>query len=151
MEFELPQDFKELLELLNRHNVRYLLIGGYAVGLYGYARSTNDIDIVIADDVENANRLVAALTEFGFGETSLSVELFTRKNSRVILGIEPMAVDVLNYLVGTTFEQAFEKRELVKAEGIEISLISFDDLIANKRSVGRLHDLADVEKLEKLR
>jgi predicted nucleotidyltransferase len=151
MEFELPQDFKELLELLNRHNVRYLLIGGYAVGLYGYPRSTNDIDIVIASDVENANRLVAALTEFGFGETSVSPELFTRKNSRVILGIEPMAVDLLNYLVGTNFEQAFEKRRLVEAEGIQISLISYDDLIANKRSVGRLHDLADVEKLEKLR
>ena len=151
MEFELPQDFKELLELLNRHNVRYLLIGGYAVGLYGYPRSTNDIDIVIASDVENANRLVAALTEFGFGETSVSPELFTRKNSRVILGIEPMAVDLLNYLVGTNFEQAFEKRRLVEAEGIQISLISYDDLIANKRSVGRLHDLGDVEKLEKLR
>ena len=98
MEFELPPDFKELLESLNRHEVRYLLIGGYAVGIHGYARSTNDIDFCVSGDEDNAEKLVRALTEFGFGSDSLSVEVFTRKDSLVIMGVEPLAVDILNYL-----------------------------------------------------
>ncbi len=150
MEFELPKDFKELLELLNRHRVRYLLIGGYAVGLHGYARATNDIDIVIADDSENAERVVDALTEFGFGGSELSPELFIRKGSLVVMGVEPVAIDILNYLTGGDFDQAYSRRRTVKAEDIEINLISYADLLANKKATGRLKDLADVEQLEKI-
>lgn len=151
MDFELPKDFKELLESLNQHNVKYLLIGGYAVGFHGYGRSTNDIDIVVSDDFENAQRVVNALTDFGFAPGDLSPELFTRKNSLVIMGVEPVAVDILNYLPGSDFDQAYERREIVKSEDIEVSLINYEDLIANKKASGRLQDLADVEKLEKIK
>lgn len=151
MDFELPKDFKELLELLNQHNVKYLLIGGYAVGFHGYGRSTNDIDIVVSDDLENAQRVVNALTDFGFAPSDLSPELFTRKNSLVIMGVEPVAVEILNYLTGSDFDQAYERREIVKCEDIEISLINYEDLIANKKASGRLKDLADVEKLEEIK
>ena len=149
MELELPPDFKELLALLNRYQVKYLLLGGYAVGLYGYARSTNDLDIVIADDEENAHRIVAALVEFGFGSGDLSTKLFTQKNSRVVMGVEPMAIDVLNYLVGGNFDQAYSRRKIVIVEDIAISFIDYDDLIANKKAAGRLKDLADIEELQK--
>ena len=150
MEFELPPDFKEFLESLNRHEVRYLLIGGYAVGLHGHPRATNDIDIVVSDDPENAERLVTALREFGFGETSLSADLFTSKDALVVMGVEPLAIDILNYLQGAMFEAAYQNREIVSVEDIKVSLISLKDLIANKRAVARHKDLEDVEKLEKI-
>ena len=143
----LPKDFRELLESLNANGVRYLLIGGHAVGCYGYSRSTNDIDFFVAPDLENANRLVKCLTEFGFGSETLRPELFTAKDSLVIIGVEPLAVDFLNYLTGVEFEAAFTNRSLVDDDGMQISVIGFDDLIRNKNATGRLKDLADVEYL----
>lgn len=83
MEIELPKDFKEFLKLLNANGVKYLLIGGYAVGFYGYPRATNDIDIFVAKDMENARRLVKTLAEFGFSPNELSTELFTQEKSLV--------------------------------------------------------------------
>jgi phage replication-related protein YjqB (UPF0714/DUF867 family) len=78
MEFELPADFRELLESLNENGVEYLVVGGYAVGMHGYYRSTMDLDVFVADSYENANRIVKALTQFGFGDTTLTANLFTR-------------------------------------------------------------------------
>lgn len=143
----LPQDFRELLESLNANGVKYLLIGGYAVGHYGYSRSTNDIDFFVADDLENAQNLVRCLTEFGFGGGSLKTELFTAKNSLVVIGVEPLAIDFLNYLTGVNFDDAYINRKLIIDEDLEISVIGFDDLIKNKSATGRLKDLADVEYL----
>jgi hypothetical protein len=91
------------------------------------------------------------LTDFGFASNDVSPELFTRKNSLVIMGVEPVVVDILNYLTGSDFDQAYQRREIVRCEDIEISLINYEDLIANKKAVGRLKDLADVEKLEKIK
>lgn len=150
MEFELPTDFKELLELLNANDVRYLLVGGYAVGLHGYARATNDMDIFVGSDQNNAENLVRALTEFGFGEAALSVEIFTKKGSLIVMGVEPMSVDILNYLTGIDFEGAYKNRNIINVEEIEISLISLADLIQNKRETGRHKDLADIEYLKKI-
>jgi Nucleotidyl transferase of unknown function (DUF2204) len=150
MEFELPDDFKELLELFNENGVEYLLIGGYAVALHGYVRSTNDIDFFVSGTEENAKRLVSALADFGFASSGLSIELFTRKDSLVIMGVEPLAVDILNYLTGLDFESAYRRRKVIISEGIEISLIDLDDLITNKVATGRLKDLADVDYLKEI-
>src|SRR4029078_11038396 len=120
MDLELPPDFKELLESLNANGVRYMVVGGYAVGFHGYGRSTNDIDIFVANDQTNAERLVKALTEFGFSGNNLSPDIFMRKDSLVIMGVEPLAVDILNYLTGVNFDAAFERRELVDCEDIRI-------------------------------
>src|SRR6476661_8119977 len=119
MEFELPQDFKGFLESLNRHEVKYLLVGGYAVGLHGYPRATNDMDVVVSDDPENAQRLVKALVNFGFGEAGLSESLFTKKHSLVVMGVEPLAIDILNYLEGCDFEDAHRRRQTVNVEDIQ--------------------------------
>jgi predicted nucleotidyltransferase len=149
MELELAPDFKELLRLLNEKQVKYLLIGGYAVVLHGYVRNTNDIDIVVADDLENAEKVVAALAEFGFAGDSLSTKLFTQPNSVVRMGTEPMKIEILKHVKGVGFEAPYERRRTIKAEDIESSVIGLDDLILNKQSVGRLQDLTDVEKLQK--
>lgn len=147
----LPKDFRELLELLNANGVRYLLIGGHAVGCYGYSRSTNDIDFFVASDIDNANKIVKALTEFGFGGGSLKPELFTAKDSLVIIGVEPLAVDFLNYLTGVEFETAYSNRTVIDDEDLEVSVIGLDDLIINKIATGRHKDLADVEYLKRIR
>ncbi len=150
MEFELPDTFKELLESLNKHRVRYLLIGGYAVGMHGYSRSTEDIDFFVDREEDNAKRIVEALTEFGLAGPELKTDIFTRENSLVIMGVAPFAVDILNYLKEIDFNTAFEKRKIVICEGIEINVIGFDDLIKNKIAVGRYKDLSDVDYLNRI-
>lgn len=150
MEFELPDTFKELLESLNKHKVKYLLIGGYAVGIHGYSRATEDIDFFVSRHEDNAERIVAALTEFGLGGPELTIDIFTRENSLVIMGVAPFAVDILNYLKEIDFNSAFERRKIVTCEGVKVNVISFDDLIKNKLAVGRHKDLSDVEYLNRI-
>ena len=149
MELELQQDFKELFKLLNENKVRYLLIGGYAVVVHGYVRNTNDIDIVVSDDRDNAQKVVDALSEFGFASSELQAELFTQKDSVVRMGVEPVKIEILNYLKGLHFDDAYERRKTIKVENIDINVVNLEDLLKNKRAVGRLKDLADVEELEK--
>jgi predicted nucleotidyltransferase len=149
MELELARDFKELLKLFNQHKVKYLLIGGYAVSIYGFVRATNDIDFAVSNDPENAGKIVAALVEFGFDAESLSEELFTKGKQVVRMGVEPVKIEILNYLEGPGFTDAYQRRKRVDVEDTEIDVISLDDLYANKAAVGRLQDLTDIEKLRK--
>jgi predicted nucleotidyltransferase len=146
MEIELAPDFKELLKLFNQNKVKYLLIGGYAVSLHGFVRATNDIDLAVSDDLENARRIVKALSDFGF-VSELRAELFTTKRSVVRMGIEPMKIEILNYLEGPGFDAAYERRKTVEVEDITIELIALEDLYANKTAVGRSQDLTDIERL----
>lgn len=149
MEIELARDFKELLKLLNKNGVKYLLIGGYAVVLHGYVRNTVDLDIAVSDDLENARKIVETLDEFGLANETLTTEIFTKKNSLVRMGIEPVKVEILNYLEGLSFDDAYSRRKRIDVEDITIDVIALEDLITNKEAVGRLQDLADVEKLRK--
>jgi predicted nucleotidyltransferase len=126
-----------------------LLIGGDAVVLNGFVRNTTDLDIAVSDDKENAQKLINALKEFGFDVPGLDESLFTKPNSLVRLSVEPLKVEILNYLKGVGFENAYQNRKSINLDGLEINLISIEDLIANKRAVGRHLDLADVEQLER--
>ena len=148
MEIELPPDFKEFFRSLNAKRVKYLLIGGYAVILNGYSRNTSDLDISIASDAENAGRFIEALAEFGFSAPDLTPEHFSGTTKHVLrMGVEPVKIEILNYLEGVNFEQAYGRRVQKRIEDIQIDVIEINDLIANKISVGRLQDLTDVEKL----
>lgn len=146
MEIELPRDFKELFELLNANDVEYLLIGGYAVGVYGYSRSTNDIDIFVSDDRENVSRLSSALRAFGVDHGN-NDDLFPGKRSLLELGVEPMKVQFMNFADGLDFAEAYAARNIVQVEDIVISTISLADLVKNKTASGRHKDLADIEKI----
>lgn len=149
MELELPEDFKELFKSLNANNVRYLMIGGYAVGVYGYPRATNDLDIFVSDDASNVRNLVNALQDFGFVGFDLS-NLFQGKRSLVELGVEPLKVQIMNFADGIEFEKSFTARKTVAVEDISINILSKSDLIANKVKTGRFKDLADIERLERI-
>lgn len=150
MEFELPQDFKELFELLNANNVRYMMLGGYAVGAYGYPRATNDIDVFVSDDEVNVENLIQSITQFGFAGP-ISPDALSQPRSIVEMGVEPIKIQLMNFADGIDFEAAFARRNILKIEGIEVSAVSKDDLIRNKKAVGRYKDLADVERLEKIK
>ena len=147
MGLELPQDFKEFLNLLRVNRVEYLLIGAYAVGYHGYPRATKDLDIWIASTHENATRIVTALNEFGFGTPELTTELLLRPNNILRMGEEPMRIEILNWASGVNFDDCYRERIVDILDGVEVTLIGLNHLKTNKKASGRLKDLADLEEL----
>jgi hypothetical protein len=147
MEIELPPDFKEFLKLLNEKGVRYLLIGGYAVGYHGYPRATNDMDIWIAIDPDNAERVTAVLREFGFDLPELSPDLFLREDRIIRMGNPPLRIEITTSISGVEFEECYENRVKAKLADIQVNIIDLPHLKVNKKAAGRLKDLADLENL----
>lgn len=143
----LPPDFKEFLRLLKAHEVEYLLIGGYAVGFYGFPRATVDMDIWVARNQANAPRIVAALREFGFATAQLSPELFLREHELVRMGVPPFRLEVLTTISGVTFAECYAARTQAVIDEVEVDIISAADLKINKRASGRHKDLNDLENL----
>lgn len=144
---ELPLDFKEFLKLLNAHGVEYLLIGGYAVGYHGYPRATQDMDIWIAMFPDNAERITAALREFGYDVPELVPALFLRETGIVRMGVPPMRIEIISTISGVRFDECYARRVVDTLDGVPVSLIGLDDLKANKRASGRHKDLDDLENL----
>jgi len=147
MEIKLPPDFKELLRLLDKKEVEYLLIGGYAVAYHGYPRSTQDIDIWIAIHPDNAERMVAVLEEFGFGVPELSTSLFLRDNSIVRMGEAPLRIDISTKISGVNFAECYAKRIIEKIDDFEVHFINLHDLKVNKKASARDKDLIDLKNL----
>ncbi|MBS1812420.1 MAG: nucleotidyltransferase [Acidobacteria bacterium] len=147
METALPEDFKEFLRLLHANGVEYLLIGGYAIGYYGYPRATNDLDIWIAIAPGNAERMVKTLRDFGFDASQLSTEVFAKEKSLVQMGVEPLKIEVTTFISGVSFEDCYAERVVGMIDGIEINLISLSKLKINKKASGRFKDLNDLEHL----
>lgn len=142
-----PPDFKEFLRLLNAHRVEYLLIGGYAVAYHGYPRATADMDIWIAANPENAEKVVAALKEFGFDEPGLSAELFVKESQMVRMGKPPVRIEIATTISGVAFHECFKERVVDELGGTEVNIISLPHLKANKKAAGRHRDLDDLENL----
>jgi hypothetical protein len=147
MDIVLPPDFKEFLILLKNKDIQYLLIGGYAVGYHGYPRATNDMDIWIAVNVKNAEKMVLALKEFGFETPQLSKELFLKENNIVRLGIAPMRIEILNTISGVGFGACFQEKIVDTIDGVEVNIISLQHLKMNKKASARHKDLDDLENL----
>ncbi|HEU4562907.1 MAG TPA: hypothetical protein VFS20_34065 [Longimicrobium sp.] len=147
MGVELPKDFKEFLSLLRSHGVRYLLIGGYAVGYHGYPRATGDLDIWVAMEPENAGRIVDALREFGFDTPQLAPGLFLQDQRIVRMGNVPLRIEITTTISGVSFEECYEARIETVLDGVEVTLIDLAHLKANKRASGRHKDLMDLEQL----
>jgi len=141
-------DFKELLNLFEKHDVRYLVVGGYAVMKYSEPRFTKDLDIWIATDSENANSVYAALKEFGAPLANLTADDFTQKDYFYQMGRPPLRVDIMMSIPGVKFEEAWKNRETVELDGVEILFISRPDLILAKKASERPQDKIDIEKLK---
>ncbi|MCK5759869.1 MAG: hypothetical protein KAH33_01160 [Candidatus Delongbacteria bacterium] len=145
----LSKDFREFLKLLNLNNVKYLLVGGYAVGLHGYPRYTKDIDIWIRISPENAESITLALNQFGFGSLGLSKDDFLKEDAFVQLGYPPNRIDIIMNCSGVEFEECYKSKIVLGIDDIEINLIDLDNLRKNKLSSGRPQDLADFDNLKK--
>jgi hypothetical protein len=147
MDLELPPDFKEFLKLLNAQKVEYLLIGGYAVGYYGYPRATADMDIWIAVHPQNAQRVVAALKEFGFDVPGLSPELFLKEDQIIRMGEPTLRIEIATTISGVNFHESYSERQVDIFDDVEVNLISLKHLKLNKKASGRHKDLNDLENL----
>ena len=144
---EFPQDFSEFLKLLNDHNVEYLLVGGFAVAIYGYPRATADMDVWVARNHLNAERIVSCLREFGFDTPSLNVELFQDPERIVRMGEAPLRIEILTDIDGVQFDECLLRAQIQDVDGLMIPVIALDDLKANKLASGRPKDLDDLENL----
>jgi hypothetical protein len=144
----LPPDFSVFLKLLNKNDVRYLVIGGYAVGYHGYIRATADLDVWISRDPENADRIVAAVTAFGFGVSDLNAEMFLTAKRVIRMGYPPMRIELMTSVSGVEFEQCFAERIVARWDDVDVNLISLERLKENKQASGRLKDLTDLEYLD---
>ena len=143
-------DFKELLSVFNAHNVKYLIVGGYAVSFHAQPRATKDMDIFIQADPANARAVYAALAAFGAPLEAISAEDLANPRKFIRFGNEPMAVDILSGIDGVNFDEAWERRiegVVDPQSGLKTFFISRSDLIASKLAAGRMRDLADVEEI----
>ena len=141
-------DWIELCTLFSAHGVEYLIVGGQAVIAHGYPRLTKDLDLWIAPTEANGQRVLGALAEFGTPLAGFELLRFTDPETMLTLGADPFRIDVLTDIPGVEFASAYARRTSVVLEGKPLPLISKFDLLTNKKAVGRLQDLADVEALE---
>ncbi len=142
----LSKDFKEFIELLNENNVKYLVVGGYAVAFHGYPRYTKDIDIWVQPSSRNSQSLLKALDQFGFGSLDLKEDDFITPDRIIQLGYPPNRIDLLTSLKSLDFNECYKTRVKVKIQEVEINFIDIESLKKNKRATGRSQDLADLEK-----
>ncbi|MBZ9750981.1 hypothetical protein K7W42_08910 [Deinococcus sp. HMF7604] len=143
----LSDDFRDFLEALNGRQVRYLVAGAFALAAHGHPRYTKDLDIWLEISVDNAQRLIAALRDFGFSSLGLTEQDFLTENIVIQLGYEPNRIDLLTSLDGVTFSEAYPRRMMLSLAGYPAPVLDVETLKTNKRATGRLRDLADIEEL----
>ena len=143
----LNQDFKEFIQSLNDHDVRYLIIDGYAVAFHGHPRYTKDLDIWIELGQGNAANILKALAQFGFGSLGLTEDDFLEPDQIIQLGFPPSRIDILTTLEGVDFDECFASKTITTIDNIQMNFIDLENLKKNKKATGRLQDLADLENL----
>jgi hypothetical protein len=143
----LTKDFSEFLQCLNAREVEYLVIGGHAVAYHGYPRATADLDVWIAVNAANADRLVAAFCDFGFGVADLKPELFLQIDRVVRMGVPPNCIEIQTGIDGIDFAQCYPRRIEATLGGVPVGFLALSDLKANKHASGRNKDLDDLEHL----
>ena len=145
-EMKLRSDLRDFVALLESLEVRYLVIGGVAVNAHGYVRMTVDTDFWVALDADTARKVREACDRFGFpGFTEAD---FMRPGSIVQMGRPPHRIDILNRIAGVEFDACYERRVYGTLDGLRLPFISVEDLLANKRAMGRRKDLLDVDEFE---
>ena len=143
----LARDFNEFLKSLNLNGVEYLLIGGYAVGIHGHIRATNDLDVWVKVSPENAGRIELSLRQFGFSTAELTLDLFLAPNNVVRMGLPPIRIEILTSISGVEFEACYAEKEMVRIDEMVVPVISLARLRENKAASARAKDLADLESL----
>jgi predicted nucleotidyltransferase len=146
----LPPDFVDLLTEFAAADVRYLVIGGYAVGFHDRPRATKDLDLLIADTHENIDRACRALAAFGAPAAIVENLRIATHDEVVWFGVAPARVDLLKSAGGVDFDAAYARRAQMKAGSLEIAVVGIEDLLTMKRAADRDQDRADVARLERI-
>ena len=144
----LNEDYSDMLRILIDHEVRFLIVGAYALGAHGYPRATGDFDIWVESSEENARRVLDALKVFGAPVGNLPQKTFAEPGIVYQIGVAPRRIDVLTSIDGVAFAPAYERRMVLELEQMALPFISREDLIANKRASGRRKDQWDADVLE---
>ncbi|MDP2981830.1 MAG: hypothetical protein Q8O92_00685 [Candidatus Latescibacter sp.] len=144
----LNQDFKEFIQLLNENRVEYLVVGGYAVGFHGHPRYTKDLDIWIKISQDNARKVLFVIGQFGFGSLGLTNEDFLIPGQIIQMGYLPVRIDIISTVDGVDFDECYKNKEEIEIDGTKVYFIDLENLKKNKKTTGRLQDLADLENLQ---
>ena len=146
----LNEDYKEMLQILSDNDVKFLIVGAYAMGIYGYPRATGDIDIWVLTSAENSDKIFKALKQFGAPVQQINDKTFTEQGIIFQIGIAPRRIDIITQIDGVDFDKAYEKKQEIAIENMRIPVISREDLINNKESTGREKDALDAKELRKI-
>jgi predicted nucleotidyltransferase len=144
----LNEDYKDMLQTLLDNEVKFLIVGAYALAAYGYPRATGDFDIWIEASAENSKKILSSLTSFGAPTSGLTEKTFMEKGIVFQIGIAPRRIDLITHIDGVDFSDAYPSRKTIVIEGLNLPFISKENLIQNKKSTGRDKDLVDVKHLE---
>lgn len=146
---EFQKDFADFIELCNNYKLEYLVIGGFAVSIHGYPRTTKDLDVCINRTKENIQKILKILLDFGFGSLRLKAEDFMKDDTIIQLGYEPVRIDILNELGEVNFDFAYKNKRIATMKGIPVNFIGYGELLRVKELAGRPQDLVDIQKLTK--
>jgi len=147
----LSSDLREFIHLLNTKSVKYVIVGAWALAFHGRPRYTGDIDVFVAREPDNADRLMEVIQAFGFGQAGIERDDFLRVDHVVQLGRAPNRIDILTGISGVAFDEAWASREQGTISDVAVLVISRGLLIKNKRAANRDKDQADIKLLEKTR
>jgi hypothetical protein len=145
----LNEDYREMLQILLGNEVRFLVVGAYALGAHGYPRATGDFDIWVEPSPDNSKRIYTSLAEFGAPLSDISESTFSEEGLIFQIGVAPRRIDIITSIDGVEFTDAYQHRENIDLEDLTIPFLSKDDLIKNKRATGRAKDALDVDYLSK--
>lgn len=144
---KLAEDFRDFLSLCLSHELRFMVVGGYAVVHHSRPRYTGDLDLWVDSSAENAERVVRVLRAFGFKGDDINTAMITEQKQIIRMGFEPMRLEIFTRIPGVQFAECYERRVFVKIGRMQVPFIGLEDLKANKKASGRLKDLQDLEEL----
>ena len=145
----LNEDYRDMLQILLDNEVRFLIVGAYALGAHGYPRATGDFDIWVDTAPDNSKKIYTSLAKFGSPLSDLSEQTFTEEGIIFQIGIAPRRIDISTHIDGVRFSDAYRAHENIEVEGLKIPFISKNDLIKNKLATGREKDRLDADYLTK--
>lgn len=144
------QDFRDFLKAFNDHNVEYILVGGMAVILHGYIRTTGVMDVWVNRTKENYQKMVSAFADFGMSVFGMTETNFLSEKYDVwSFGVSPVKIELMTAVKGLSFEETFKIAQFYEEENISIRFLHLNSLIQAKKASGRYKDLDDIEELDK--
>lgn len=145
----LNEDYKEILQSLLNNKAKFLVVGAYAMGAYGYPRATGDLDIWVEASAENSKKIYKSISEFGAPLSDITEETFAEKGIIFQIGIAPRRIDIITHIDGVIFEEAYKTKEFIEIENLRVPFLSKENLIKNKESTNREKDRLDADYLKK--